>query len=181
MFFGMGEEWSVPGWSVVVSLGLLLLVLILAGAALVRSQRRTTARIEAVLSAAQAESDALRSHVEAIERRLAPPAARVDSAEYKITMLGEAPADETAPDADAPVLPASLFADLVLREGVVQAASLAAGLRRALAPQTRNRIRFEMRREVKRARKQRRADIRVARQEHEARRRAGIDLDGSAA
>ncbi|MCW2795677.1 hypothetical protein, partial [Nocardioides sp.] len=69
-----------------------------------------------------------------------------------------------------------LFADLVLRETVVQAASLARGLRRALAPEMRNRIRFEMRREVKRSRKQRRADLKAARREWEARQRADIDL-----
>ena len=40
------------------------------------------------------------------------------------------------------------------------------------SPETRNRIRFEMRREVKRARKQRRADLREARREWEARQRA---------
>ncbi len=59
----------------------------------------------------------------------------------------------------------------MLRESVVQAASLVAGLRRALAPETRNRIRFEMRQEVKRARRQRRADLRQARRELEARQR----------
>ena len=70
-----------------------------------------------------------------------------------------------------------MFADIVLRETVMQAASLAAGLRRALSPEVRNRIRFEMRREVKRARKQRRADLREARREWEARQRAHVDLD----
>ena len=54
-----------------------------------------------------------------------------------------------------------------------QAASFAAGLRRALDPAHLNRIRFEMRRELKRARKQRRADARQARREYEARQRAG--------
>ena len=61
----------------------------------------------------------------------------------------------------------ALFADLVLRETVVKAASLTHGLRRALAPEVRNRIRFEMGREVKRARKQRRADLKAARR-HQA-------------
>jgi hypothetical protein len=64
----------------------------------------------------------------------------------------------------------------VLRETVVQAASLAHGLRRALAPEMRNRIRFEMRREVKRSRKQRRADLKAARREWEARQRADLGL-----
>ena len=76
---------------------------------------------------------------------------------------------------------APLFADIVLRETVVQAAALAAGLRRALSPESRNRIRFEMRREVKRARKQRRADLREARREWEARQRAQVDLDEDSA
>ncbi len=69
----------------------------------------------------------------------------------------------------------------MLRETVVKAASLAHGVRRALDPETRNRIRFEMKREVKRARKQRRADTRQARREWEARQRAGLDSEGSAA
>ncbi len=77
----------------------------------------------------------------------------------------------------ARVVPAPLFADLVLRESVVQAASLAAGVRRALAPQTRARIRVEMRQEVRRARKQRRTDLRAARRDWEARGRR----EGSAA
>ena len=51
-------------------------------------------------------------------------------------------------------------------------ASLAAGVRRALAPEHLNRVRFEMRREVKRARKQRRADLRQAKRQYDARDRA---------
>ena len=76
---------------------------------------------------------------------------------------------------DQPVVAAPLFADLVLRESVVQAASLAAGLRRALAPETRHRVRLEMRREVKRARKQRRSDLRAFRRDRDARQRAHLD------
>ena len=64
-----------------------------------------------------------------------------------------------------------LFADLVLRESVVRVASLAHGVRRALTPESRKRIRFEVKREVKRARKQRRADVRTAVREWEARQR----------
>ncbi len=72
-----------------------------------------------------------------------------------------------------PTVAAPVFADIVLRETVVQTASLFHGLRRALA-RDRNRIRFEMRREVRRSRKQRRADIREARREWEARQRAAM-------
>ena len=58
--------------------------------------------------------------------------------------------------------PHSLFADIVAREGLVRAAGVAHGLRRALAPASRNRIRFEMRRELRRARKQRKREMRAA-------------------
>ena len=103
------------------------------------------------------------------------------------SVVERAPASVSRPPADRPVVAAPLFADLVLRESVVQAASLATGVRRALAPEVRHRVRLEMKRDVKRARKQRRADLRAARRDWEARRRAevaaeepGLD-EGSAA
>ena len=73
-----------------------------------------------------------------IGRHPATPAAEP---EYVITHLGE-PEPEPEP---VPTVAAPVFADIVLRETVVQAASLVHGVRRALAPETRNRIRFEMR------------------------------------
>jgi hypothetical protein len=102
--------------------------------------------------------------------------------EYVITHLGEPEheAQETAVGTVPTVAP-GLFADLVLRESVVQAASLFHGVRRALSPENRNRIRFEMRREVKRSRKQRRADIREARREWEARQRAAMSDERASA
>lgn len=170
------DDWSVPGWAAVATLAVAVLLAVVLTAALVRAQRRTTARVDAALATARADADALRAHVEAIERRLVAAEPRPTPAEYKITMLGEAADDVAAADVPAvPVVDAPLFADLVLRESVVQAASFAAGLRRALAPETRNRIRFEMRREVKRARKQRRVDARLARQQYEAQQRARVE------
>ena len=102
------------------------------------------------------------------------PSASLDGVgpEFVITELGAEEMPEPVPTVEA-----RLFGDLVLREAVVQAASWAHGVRRALTPESRNRIRFEMRREVKRSRKQRRADVRQARREWEDRQRAGIDLD----
>jgi hypothetical protein len=159
------EDWTVPAWTVVSALGALLLLGILLLVALARTRGRAAT---------------LQSRVDAIERRLAapPPAAPAAPArpepEFVITHLG----DETRPGAGADAVPtvaAPLFADLVLRESVVQAASLAAGLRRALAPQMRNKIRFEMRREVKRARKQRRADLREARRAQRVDQPSGAD------
>ena len=95
--------------------------------------------------------------------------------EYVITRIGE-PEPEPVPTVPAPV-----FADLLLKETVVQTASLFQGLRRALAPETRNRIRFHMRQEVKRSRKQRRAELREVRREWAARQRASMAAEESAA
>lgn len=69
----------------------------------------------------------------------------------------------------------SLFADLVLREAVVKGVSFVHGVRRALAPETRNRIGFEMRQEVKRSRKQRRTDLRAAKRHLADQQRAAED------
>ncbi|MCW2842801.1 MAG: hypothetical protein JWN22_717 [Nocardioides sp.] len=148
------------------------------------------ARTERELRSARAEAGALRAQMDEIERRLPAPARPREPAgdppDYVITHLGEeatAPRHSGAAPGDGPgsrVDPA-LFADLVLRETVVRAASLAHGVRVALAPEVRNRIRFEMRREVRRARKQRRAELKEARRQLEARQRATLTDDEDAA
>jgi hypothetical protein len=102
--------------------------------------------------------------------------------EYLITRVGEPEPEVAEP---VPTVPPPVFADLLLKESVVQTASLFHGLRRALAPETRNRIRFQMRQEVKRSRKQRRAELREVRREWAARQRAAMAAEdhpeGSAA
>ena len=155
-------------------LGVLALLALLLAVALVRTRHRTRRELDA----ARAETAGLRLQLEQIERVLAAgppqPPARND-VEYTITGLGreEAPAPST-PAALAPAVDRALFADLVLRETVVKAAALAHGVRRVLSPATRNRIRFEVRQEVKRARKQRRADTREAVRKWEDRQRAAM-------
>jgi hypothetical protein len=166
------QDLSVPGWAVVaLAAGLLLVVAVLV-AVMVRGRRRIARRLDA----ARAEAEALRVQVEEIQRTLEERPAVRDEREYVITRLG----DQSETKDPVPTVPAPLFADMVLRESVVQAAALAAGLRRALSPESRNRIWFEMRREVKRARKQRRADLREARREWEARQRSRVDHDDGA-
>ncbi len=166
----MNQQWTAPAWAVVALVaGVLVALLVLV--ALVVSTRRALVR-------AQDGSRALTGRLDELEQRLAAPVGTATpevstsslaaDPEYVITHLGEEP----EPAAAAPVVPAPVFADLVLRESVVHAATLAAGLRRALSPETRHRIRFEMRREVKRARKQRRADLRAARRDLHDRERA---------
>lgn len=176
----MTAEWSVPAWAVLAAGLAILAVVVVAAWLALSAMRRTRRRAEASQAASLARVQALDEQVALIERRLAArqePTADLSGTEYVVTMLGRDGDHEGSEDGDrrepAPVVDAPLFADLVLREGVVQAASLAAGLRRALDPAHLNRIRFEMRREVKRARKQRRADLRQAKREYDARGRAG--------
>jgi hypothetical protein len=163
------QEWIVP--LVLAALTVLVLVLVVTLA-------RTRSRTSRELLAAHAEAAALRAKVDEIERRLQPPVQ--DQTGYVITRLGDDP-----PEPDPSVPPARidgrLFADLVLRESVVKAAALAHGVRRGLAPEVRNRIRFEVRREVKRSRRLRRAEIREARREWDARQRAEMTGDEDAA
>jgi hypothetical protein len=159
------QEWIVPA-----ALGALTLASLVIAVVLARS-RATTAR---ELRSVHAEVASLRAQVDDFERRPTPPArprAEADP-DFVITRLVEGdaltptePVTATATEPGGAVerVDSALFADLVLRETVVKAASLTHGLRRALAPESRNRIRFEMGREVKRARKQRRAEVKAAR------------------
>ena len=103
------------------------------------------------------------------------PSSTSGDEEFVITRLGVEPESEPVPTVEP-----RLFADLVLRESVVRAAALAYGVRRGLAPANRNRIWFEMRREVKRARKERKAEEREAIREWRARQRAAVQEESAA-
>jgi hypothetical protein len=156
------QVWVLAGGA----LALTLLVLVLLA-------RRAMARSRTELAAARAEARALADRLALVEESLAHDLTPShDPHRYVITHLGD---DE--PDAEIPVVgrvDGKLFADIVARESAIKAAGLAHGLRRALAPEARNRIRFEMRREVLRARKQRRADLKAALREFRARERADL-------
>jgi len=161
----------------------LVAVVALAGGVvwLERSLRRSRQHTEALLAAAASDADALREQLAglelkmraqttAVETRERVPVAVVDDREYLITDLGK----DRGPRVPARVVPAPQFADILLRESVIKTAALAAGLRRALTPEVRNRIRFEMKREVKRSRKERKLMLRAARRDWESRQRAEV-------
>jgi hypothetical protein len=176
----------VPGWLAFLTV-LLVIGLLAAVGWLVTELRRTREQGDEVLSNAAADVDALREELDLLQTRLHQEAEQleearktlrladltiVDDKDYVITQLGQRKAG--GPMALVPTVPGPMFVDILLRESLIRTASLAAGLRRALAPEVRNRIRFEMKREVKRSRKQRRSDTKQARREWEARQRASM-------
>ena len=138
---------------------------LLAGVLLLRA--RAAHRRE--VATARAEAADLRHRLDELER-----AVTARSSDVVVATPLEVPVPTAAdhPVIEGHVVDGRLFADLVLRESVVRAASWAAGVRRALSPQNRNRIAFEMRREVKRSRRARRAEVAEAMRAHRARQRA---------
>ncbi len=152
---------------VLLALGVLTLVCLLLVVALVRVRARA--------SRLTADVSDLRDRIDELARRPGPmPAAGPVTApvEFVITDLGR-----EQPPAEPAHLDGPAFADIVVKETVVKAASFARGVRRGLAPATRNRIRFEMKQEVRRARKQRRADLKAAARDLRARQRAAMGAD----
>ena len=105
----------------------------------------------------------------------APAAPGSDPAAFVITQVGGPREDDAPSTGSVPVarpIDGRLFTDIVARETVVRAAGWTHGLRRALSPETRNRIRFEVRQETRRAARGRRAEMKQALREFRARERA---------
>jgi hypothetical protein len=152
---------------VLLAVGGLTLVCVLLAVALLRL-RASAARVTGDLAVLQERLDALERRPGAMAAA-SPVAAPV---EFVITDLGR-----EQPPVEPVHLDGPAFADIVLKETVVKAASFAHGVRRGLALATRNRIRFEMKQEVRRARKQRRADLRAAQRDLHARQRAAMAAD----
>jgi hypothetical protein len=156
------QIWLAAGGAVALVLLVAVLVLALAGRRSARSRAdlaQRVAALETALAALQA----------------APvPEPHDEPASYVITAVadGEAPGEPATSRVVEGRIDGPLFADIVARETVIKAAGLAHGVRRALAPEARNRIRFGIRQEVKRSRKQRRADLKAALRDMQARERA---------
>jgi hypothetical protein len=158
----------------VILVGVLTLLVVGVAALALRLSGRIE-RLEAQLAASSDPIGRVEGPVARPDGSLDAPEPARNQPEYVITHLGEVePETDEGESERVPTIPAGQFADIVLRESVIKSASLLHGVRRALSPENRNRIRFEMRREVKRSRKQRRADVREARREWEARQRAAL-------
>ncbi len=153
-------EWLALGVLALLALGLLV--------ALLSLRARTSREVASV----HAEAAELRHRLDELERERerARPRPQPVFQEREYTITGLAPPEPT--DTEEPVrLERAVFADQLLRESVIRLGSLSHGVRRALSPESRNRIRFEMRREVKRARKHRRVEQREAYREWQTRQR----------
>jgi hypothetical protein len=141
-------------------------------------------RLRSELDEARADVETLRARVEALAHRADEPA---DPQEFVITSLDDS--SQTAPvrlrsalavpEGGRTTLPAGEFVTVALSESVVRLVSLGYGVRRALSAENRNRIRFEMRREVKRARRQRRRDLKEARRHLRDGRHADLGEDAA--
>ncbi len=152
--------------ALVVTLAAAVVVVAAVVAVVVSSSGRR--RLQAQLDAARADVDALRSTV--ADLAATPPPAAEPEPEFVITSLpaGSVPrpdqpgTDVAVPAAATAPVSAGQFASVALGESLVRVVSLGHGVRRALSAENRNRIRFEVRREVKRSRRQRRRDLKDA-------------------
>jgi hypothetical protein len=132
-------------------------------------------RVRRDLAASREELEALRQRVEELSAAETVPVA-VPPAGFLITSIDAADPGALEPSAVVP-LSTGEFLSVALGESLVKIASFGYGVRRALSAENRNRIAFEMRREVKRSRRQRRLDVKQARRTPASAARAD---DGSA-
>lgn len=121
-------------------------------------------RLERELAESGERLEALARRLEALQATSPSPRsgpAETDT-EYLITTVGE-PAPATGSTSAVEHVSAQQFASIALGESLVRIFALGYGVRRALSAENRNRIRFEVRREIRRSRKQRRRDLKDAR------------------
>ena len=166
-------------------------VVVATGAVALRASRRERRRLADQVESAHADVEALRARVEELSRELStstPGVTGPDAREFVITSLPDgtlrgtlaaAAADEPATTTTSSPLSAGEFASVALGESLVRLLSLGYGVRRALTAESRNRIRFEMRREVKRSRRQRRRDLKEAKRHLRADQRADLTEDAA--
>lgn len=137
-----------------------VLVLLLLGLLVVLLRLRAETRRE--LESARAETAELRARLDALDApAIGGPAARPEP----VPGPGEVPAfviTDAGTDVPVEVVRERVVLSATLGEPLVKAVALGHGVRRALSAESRNRIRFEMRREVRRTRKQRRREMKDA-------------------
>ncbi len=162
------QAWLFATCAAALVLALVALVLV------VRAQGRAT-RAETLSRSLAARVALLESPVTDAPRLVGDD---TDGSTYVITRLSGEHVDRDQRVPVAVDIDGRLFADIVARETVVKAASWTAGLRRALSAESRNRIRFQVRQETRRAGRERRAETKQALREFRARERAAAARTG---
>lgn len=151
--------WAVLG-GVAVAL-FVVLVVVLSVAVFRRLDRRRAAD----LAAAREDVEALRGRLDELTDELhrvrATTPAVQGGTEFVITTAGDL--EPVTPGPRRPQVPEGAVLSVTLGEPLVKLAAWSYGVRRALSPESRNRIAFQMRREVKRVRKERRRAARRTR------------------
>ena len=166
-----------PGLQMVVATATTVVVLLVVALFLVRASRGRR-RLEDELAASREELAAVQRRLDNLARRVEPRP--VGAAEYVITTAGEPePADVEPAETPVPVS-GRQFASLALGESLVTIFSFGYGVRRALSAENRNRIGFEMRREVRRSRKERKRVEKQARRHLRATGRAALGEENAA-
>jgi hypothetical protein len=144
-----------PALLVAVAAAAVVAVLVLVAVLVTRASRRRW----------QAQIDALAARLDDLTQ---PPATEPatepvrEPREFTITSLPPEPVPGAGLEVAQTHLSAGQFASVAAGESLVRVLSFGYGVRRALSAENRNRIRFEMRREVKRVRRQRRRDLKEA-------------------
>ena len=132
-------------------------LLLVALVVLLRRRNRTRADLEAMLAASLREADNLRARLDELTGHLpaAAPGPAQEPEPYLITDAGRRRTDLALPGEDPIQVPDRLVLSATVGAPLVKVAAFGHGLRRALSPQSRNKIWFEMRQEVRAARKRR--------------------------
>ena len=148
-------------WAVAGGVAAVLLVALAVTATLLVVRRSDGSRTPPARTESDTENEVetLRARVDELTEELRRNRAAVlPASEFVITTAGE----ERPHHADRTRVTDAAVLSATLGEPLVKAAAWTYGVRRALSPENRNRIAFEMRREVKRARKERRREARRA-------------------
>jgi hypothetical protein len=164
-------------------------LLLVAAVVLLTRRRRRRVDLEAMLAASQREVDNLRHRLDELtggrpaylEELFAAPStpstpSAPQQAEFVITHVGEGDLDPAGLPEDAVAVPDRLVLSATVGEPLVKVAAFSHGVRRALSARSRNRIWFEMRREVRASRKRRRRLVKDYLRETRARERANEGL-----
>ena len=120
-----------------------------------RRSRESLSHLATVIDHQAAVIDTLHASVRELQDR--------SSADYVITAVGERGREAGPAGSATPVsVPDQLVLSTTLGEPLLRTVALGHGVRRALSPQSRNRIAFAMRQQLRSSRKERKAEVRQA-------------------